>query len=75
MPPGEDPSHTADGPVRLADGFGIALLWLPTRSPEFDPMGTVWGRANEVVSANRRHTTLAEPVDRFIGHLEGRSPE
>lgn len=29
----EDPSHTAKGSVRLADEFGIELLWRPKRAP------------------------------------------
>ncbi|MBN9121512.1 MAG: hypothetical protein J0I06_20580, partial [Planctomycetes bacterium] len=32
--PDEDPSHTANGSVPLAERFGIELLWLPKRVPK-----------------------------------------
>lgn len=71
----EDPSHTAKGSVRLADEFGIELLWLPKRSPKLNPMDTLWGQAKDVVSANKQYTTLDEQVERFIDYLECQSPE
>ena len=71
----EDPSHTAKGSVRLADEFGMELLWLPKRSPKLNPMDTLWGQAKDVVSANKQYTTLDEQVERFIGYLETQSPE
>ena len=69
----EDPSHTAKGSVRLADSFGIELLWLPKRCPELNPMDTLWGQAKDVVCADEQYADLDEQVDRFIGHLEGLS--
>jgi transposase len=72
--PDGDPSHTAKGSVRLADEFGIELLWLPKRGPELNPMDTLWGRAKDVVSADKQYTTLGEQVERFIGYLERQSP-
>jgi hypothetical protein len=71
----EDPSHTARGSVRLADGFGIELLWLPKRAPQLNPMDTLWGQAKDVVSADKQYATLDEQVERFIGYLECQSPE
>jgi DDE superfamily endonuclease len=69
----EDPSHTAKGSVRLADGFGIELLWLPKRSPQLNPMDTLWGQAKDVVCADKQYADLDEQVDRFIRHLRGLS--
>jgi hypothetical protein len=53
----EDPSHTAKGSVRLADEFGIELLWLPKRAPQLNPMDTLWGQAKDVVSADKQYAT------------------
>lgn len=69
----EDPSHTAVGSLALACEFGIELLWLPKRSPELNPMDTLWGQAKDVISANKQYTTIDEQVQRFVGHLEGLS--
>lgn len=70
----EDPSHAAEGSVRLADALGIELLWLPKRAPQLNPMDTLWGQAKDVVSADKQYATLDEQVERFIGYLESRSP-
>ena len=70
----EDPSHTAKGSVRLADGLGMDLLWLPKRSPKLNPMDTLWGQAKDVVSADKQYATLEEQVDRFIGYLASLPP-
>jgi hypothetical protein len=64
----EDPSHTAKGPVRLAEGFGVDLLWLPKRSPKLNPMDTLWGRGKDVVCADTQYATIDEQVDRFIDY-------
>ena len=69
----EDPSHTAKGSVRLAEGFGMDLLWLPKRSPKLNPMDTVWGQGKDVVCADKQYATIDEQVDRFISHLESLS--
>jgi hypothetical protein len=67
----EDPSHTAAGSARLAAELGIDLLWLPKRSPQLNPLDTLWGQAKDVVSANKQYATIDEQVERFIGHLRG----
>jgi hypothetical protein len=69
----EDPSHTAKGSVRLAEGFGMDLLWLPKRSPKLNPMDTLWGQGKDVVCADTQYATIDEQVDRFINHLESLS--
>src|SRR5688572_31756281 len=58
---------------RLADSFGIELLWLPKRSPQLNPMDTLWGQAKDVVCADKQYADLDEQVDRFIRHLQGLS--
>ena len=67
----EDPSHTAKGSLRAAEG--MTLLWLPKRSPELNPMDTLWGQAKDVIAANKQYATIDEQVDRFLAHLDSLS--
>ncbi len=69
----EDPSHTAKGSVQLADRFDIDLLWLPRRSPQLNPMDTLWGQGKDVISADKQYATIDEQVDRFLRYLESLS--
>jgi hypothetical protein len=69
----EDPSHTAKGSVRLAEGFDIDLLWLPKRCPKLNPMDTLWGQGKDVISAGKQYATIDEQVERFLNHLESLS--
>lgn len=71
----EDPSHTAKRSVRLAESFGMELLWLPKRCPELNPMDTLWGQAKDVVCADKQYASLDEQADRFIRYLEGLTPQ
>ena len=67
----EDPSHTAKGSLRAAEG--MTLLWLPKRAPELNPMDTLWGQGKDVVAANKQYATIDDQVDRFLKHLLGMS--
>jgi transposase len=67
----EDPSHTAKSSLRAAEG--MTPLWLPKRSPELNPMDTLWGQAKDVVSANEQDGTIEDQVERFLAHLTGLS--
>jgi hypothetical protein len=67
----EDPSHKAQGSLRAA--AAMTLLWLPHRSPELNPMDTLWGQGKDVVSANKQYWGIDEQVDRFVGYLGGLS--
>ena len=67
----EDPSHTAKGSLRVAEG--MTLLWLPKRSPELNPMDTLWGQGKDVISADKQYGTVEEHVDRFLKYLYGLS--
>ena len=69
----EDPSHTAKGSVQWADEFGIELLWLPKRSPQLNPMDTLWGHAKEAMCGNRQDATIERLVERFLDYLDGLS--
>jgi hypothetical protein len=65
----EDRSHTAQASLR--DAEGMTLLWLPKRSPKWNPMDTLWGQGKDVISANKQYATIEEQEDRFLGHLRG----
>jgi hypothetical protein len=67
----EDPSHTAKSSVALAEG--MTLLWLPKRSPQLNPMDTLWGQGKDVISANKQYLPIEEQVDRFLDHLRALS--
>jgi transposase len=69
----EGPSHTAKGSVELAGWFDIELLWLPKRSPELNPLDTLWGQGKDVISANKQYATIEEQVERFLRHIRGLS--
>lgn len=55
-----DRSHTAKASQALAKRLKIQLLWLPTRSPELNPMDTLWGQAKDAVCVNTQYVTIAE---------------
>jgi hypothetical protein len=65
----KDRSHTAKSSRRLADQLGIRFLWLPARSPELNPMDTLWGQGKDVISANKQYAAIDEQADLFISHL------
>ena len=67
----EDPCHTAKASLPAVEG--MTLLWLPKRSPELNPMDTLWGQGKDVVSADKQYATIEEQVDRFLKHLSGLS--
>jgi transposase len=65
----EDTSHTAKGSVTLAKQLGITLLWLPKRSPQLNPMDTLWGQAKDLLNANRQYETIDKQAARFVAYL------
>jgi DDE superfamily endonuclease len=67
----EDSSHTAHGSVALAAQYDIECLWLPKRSPQLNPMDTLWGQAKDIVSANKQYATIEDQVERFVSYLSG----
>ena len=67
----EDSSHTAKASVKAS--AWITLLWLPKRSPELNPMDTLWGQAKDVISADKQYGTIDDHMARFVSYLEGLS--
>ncbi|MFO0953217.1 MAG: transposase [Isosphaeraceae bacterium] len=47
---------TSKASVRAAEG--MTLLWLPKRSPELNPMDTLWGQGKDVIAANKQYATI-----------------
>ena len=66
-----DSSHTAKASQLLAKQLKIRLLWLPTRSPELNPMETLWGQAKDAICVNTQYATIAKQADAFIAHVSG----
>jgi hypothetical protein len=68
-----DRSHTANASQVLAGQLKIRLIWLPKRTPELNPMDTLWGQGKDAISVNRQYARLDEQVGSFIAHLSGLS--
>lgn len=68
-----DTSHTAKASRALARRLKIRLLWLPTRSPELNPMETLWRQAKDAVCVNTQYVTIDQQADAFIAHVSGLS--
>ncbi len=62
-----DSCHTARASLRRAEG--MTLLWLPARSPELNPLDTLWGQAKDVVCANQQYATIDAEAEHFIRYL------
>ncbi len=67
----EHSAHTAKDSVRAA--AGATLLWLPSRSPELNPLDTLWGQAKDVISANKQYAGVDDQAARFLAHLRALS--
>lgn len=64
------PSHTAAPSEALARTLGVDLWWLPKRSPELNPVDSLWGKAKDLLSANRQYEDMDDQADAFIATLE-----
>ena len=64
-------SHIAKTTQAWAARLGIRLLWLPKRTPELNPMDTLWGQGKDAICANKQYTSIDEQVASFIGYLSG----
>ena len=65
----EHPSHTAVTSKLQARSMGINFIWLPKRSPELNPMETLWGKAKDALFSNRQFEDLDEQTDQFVQAL------
>jgi hypothetical protein len=67
----EDPSHTAQASLSLAELLDIELLWLPKRAPELNPMDRLWRHAKDPISANWQYDTIEKHTRQFVAYLRG----
>jgi hypothetical protein len=58
----ENSCHTAKASVLLAARYGIALAWLPARSPHLNPMDHLWRHVKGVALANRQYAVMDDLV-------------
>jgi len=65
----EHKSHTAVSTRALCRTLKIQLLWLPHRSPELNPMDTLWGKAKDITTKNHQCDSIDEQVDLFLDYL------
>jgi hypothetical protein len=57
----------------LAAQLKIRLVWLPKRTPELNPMDTLWGQGKDAITVNKQYASLDEQVKIFVAHLSGLS--
>ncbi len=65
-----DSSHTAAASKALARTIRINLEWLPVRSPELNPMESIWRDGKQTICANRQYSSIEEAATKFIIYLE-----
>jgi hypothetical protein len=68
-----DSSHTAAASLTLAQRLDVRLIWLPKRSPELNPMDTLWGQAKDAICVNTQYTEIDEQANAFITHISSLS--
>jgi transposase len=66
----EGKCHVARSTQILARSLNIDLLWLPHRSPELNPIESLWGKAKDAVCANRQYEDIDDQSDQFITFLQ-----
>ena len=71
----EDPSHTAQQSRRLAAELDIEFVFLPHRSPELNPMESLWRHGKQKVCADRQYRDIVEEAMAFVHLLNSLSDE
>jgi transposase len=67
--------HTAHSSEQLAAELDIALIWLPPRCANINPVDRLWRWGKEKVCANRQHADIDAQAKMFVEYLMGLSPE
>jgi hypothetical protein len=70
----EHPAHTDQASQSLADDLDIQLLWLPSRSPQLNPLDHLWGFGKSGVCANWQQPAIDRQVDEFMHYYAALSP-
>lgn len=69
----EDTSHTARASQECATSLEIELCWLPLRSPELNPVESLWRIMKAERSANRQHASIDLQAESFITAFDSMS--
>lgn len=69
----DGPSHTARKSRQTASELGIELVPLPHRSPELNPLESLWRLGKQVVCANRQYRDILDELLAVIDYLQGLS--
>lgn len=69
----EDTSHTALASQKYAMSLGIDLCWLPLRSPELNPVESLWRITKANRCANRQYSSIDEQAESFIAEIDAMS--
>lgn len=65
----EDSSHTALASQKCARNLGIELCWLPLRSPEHNPVESLWRITKANRCANRQYSSIDEQAKSFLAEI------
>jgi transposase len=68
-------AHRAYRSRALADGLGIELRWLPTASPELNPLEGLWRVVKNAVLANEATPDMDESLARACEYIMSLSPK
>jgi transposase len=68
------PPHHTRLVRETAEAAGIALGWLPFRSPELNPCEDLWRRLKAVIAANRAYPSVDELALRATAWLDSLAP-
>jgi hypothetical protein len=69
------PPHHTHAARDAAAAAGMAIGWLPFRSPELNPCEDVWREMKRVVAANRAYADVDELAARAVAWPDDRSGE
>lgn len=69
----EDSSHTARASQDCAASLGIDLCWLPLRSPELNPVESLWRITKAKRCANRQYASIDIQAETFLAEFGGMS--
>jgi transposase len=69
------PAHKPKVVQQALAAAGIAVAWLPFRSPELNPCEDLWRHLKRLIAANRVYPTVDELAERAVAWLTGLTPE
>jgi transposase len=70
----EHPSHKSIASEALMRTLGMEVWWLPKRSPQLNPVDSIWGKAKDALLANFQYEDIDEQADQFVSILSDVPP-